>query len=324
MADQWAAQVLQSVLGLVPGETAVIAVDRPLEGAARSLAAAAWELGAGAVEIHWLPSPGSRLAVVSSRVVQAIAGADVVVTLLSRFDLSAEMPVMRAAMAAFRREGRGRWARGAGVDERLLSQALAGDIQVVAQAARSLYQNLQGSIGVRIISEAGTDLALSWRGRPFHVETGMLREPGALGNLPGGEVYVAPLEESAEGRLVVDVSLGDIPLDYPVTLTFRRGRVVYIEGSEAGRILLERLGSGPWAWTVGEFGIGANPFVPLWGVSSVDEKVLGTVHVALGSNRRFGGVNRAASHYDCVINRPRLWLQREDGAVPLALGPGKQ
>lgn len=324
MADRWAAQVLQSVLGLVPGETVVIAVDRPLEGAARSLAAAARELGAGAVETHWLPSPGGRLAVVSSRLVQSIAGAGVVVTLLSQLDLSAEMPVMRAAMAAFRREGRGRWALGAGVDEPLLAEALAGDMQVVAEEARSLYDRLQETVGVRITTEAGTDLRLSWQGRSFHVETGVLREPGALGNLPGGEVYVAPLEESAEGRLVVDLSLGDILLDHPVTLTFRRGRVVRMEGSEAGRTLLERLGSGPWAWTVGEFGIGANPFVPVRGVASVDEKVMGTVHVALGSNRRFGGANRAASHYDCVISRPQLWLQREDGAVPLTLGPSKR
>jgi len=324
MADQWAAQVLQSVLGLLPGETVAIAVDRPLERAGRSLAAAARELGAGAVEAHWLPSPGGRLAVVSSRLVQAIAGADVVVTLLSRFDLGAEMPVMRAAMAAFRKQGRGRWALGAGVDEPLLAEALAGDVRLVAEAARLLYEKLQGSVGVRITTEAGTDLTLSWRDRPFHVETGLLREPGSLGNLPGGEVYVAPLEESAEGRLVVDVSLGDIPLDHPVVLTFRRGRVVHMEGSEAGRILLDRLGSGPWAWTVGEFGIGVNPFVPLRGVASVDEKALGTVHVALGSNWRFGGVNRAASHYDCVISGPRLWLQREDGMVPLTLGSSKR
>lgn len=322
MTLHWAEQVLQGNLGLRTGEVVVVVVDRPLEGAARSLAAAARELGAGGVRLLRLPSPGSRLSVVSSQMVREVAAADVVVVLLSRFDLGEEMHALRAAMAAFRKEGRGRWVLGAGLDEPLLAAMTVGDVQAVAASVRSLAAKLEGSVGVRIVTEAGTDLTLSWAGRSFHLETGLLREPGAVGNLPAGEVYIAPLEESAEGRLVVDLSLGDIDLDRPVVLTFHHGRVVHLEGGQAARTLLERLGSGPWAWTVGEFGIGANPYVPVRGLASIDEKVLGTVHIALGGNRRFGGVNRASSHYDMVINRPQLLLERETGEAPSIFSPG--
>ncbi|HEY8347454.1 MAG TPA: aminopeptidase [Symbiobacteriaceae bacterium] len=319
MADRWAGRVLRESLGLRAGETVLIAVDSPLEGAARVLTDQALELGAARVTVCRLPDPSGPLTVVPRRWLDEMACADVVISLFSRFDLSREMPLIRAAMAVFRRQNRSRWALGAGVDEGLLTEALAGDPGIVATAARSLWARLRSSAGVRITTEAGTDLTLKWSGRRFCVETGLIRLPGMLGNLPGGEVYIAPREESAEGRLVVDLSLGDIPLDRPVVLTFHRGRVVSLEGGEAARELRRRLGSDPWAWTVGEFGVGANPYLPVRGVASTDEKVRGTVHVALGGNLRFGGKNPADSHYDCVISRPRVHLQTDDGIAPLML-----
>ncbi|MGE5674277.1 MAG: hypothetical protein ACM3XM_10370, partial [Mycobacterium leprae] len=127
-----------------------------------------------------------------------------------------------------------------------------------------------------------------------------------------GEVYAAPLEVSAEGRLVVDLAMGDLPLPQPVALTFRQGRVVEattLAGDSAPMApLRERLGTDPWAWTVGELGIGANPFVRTRGATAVVEKALGTVHIALGANRSFGGVNAAATHCDCVIGSPSVTL----------------
>lgn len=319
MADRWAARAMKEILGLRRGERVLIAVDGPLEETARMMADQAVALEAAGAAVRLVPATQGHLTVVPRRLLDEMAWADVVMVLLSRFDLSREMPLWQAAMAVFRQRGRGRWAIGAGVDAEVLAEALAGDPQAVEAQARFLWSRLRSSQGVRITTEAGTDLTLAWQGRPFHVETGLLWRSGMLGNLPGGEVYVAPHEESAEGRLVVDLSLGDIPLDRPVVLTFRRGRVVSLEGGEAAWELRRRLGSDPQAWTVGELGVGANPYVPVRGVASTDEKVLGTAHVALGGNQWFGGANTAESHYDCVIGRPLLHLQTKDGTAVLPL-----
>jgi hypothetical protein len=144
---------------------------------------------------------------------------------------------------------------------------------------------------------------------------------GALGNLPWGEVFVAPLEASAEGRLVVDLTVGNIRPAEPISLTFRQGRVVEVTGGPEAGELRQRLGTDPWSWTVGEFGIGANPRARICGKVTVDEKVWGTVHVALGSNLSFGGCNPAATHYDCVVSAPQLWLDGAQLHLEAANGP---
>lgn len=325
MADAWVEQTLLGALGLRTGESVVLMADERLEAAGRALEAGARAAGADSVSLHLLPHPARRLTVVPTPLVREVARADVVLSLLSQFDLAREMPVLQAAMAAFRQAGRGRWGYGAAVDVPLLEQAMAGDCREVARAATSLAASLKGVKRVRITTALGTDLTLELGDRPVHVETSLLRGPGSLCNLPGGEAYAAPLESSAEGRLVVDLSLGDLPLDQPVAMEFRGGRAVALKGGKAARALRERLGSDRWAWTVGEFGLGANPFVPVRGRATTDEKVLGTAHVALGGNLQFGGANPAVTHYDCVICEPRITLHKERGeASQLIFGLEKE
>jgi leucyl aminopeptidase (aminopeptidase T) len=165
---------------------------------------------------------------------------------------------------------------------------------------------MRSATGVHLKSGLGTDLRLSYAGRPVQVEDGRIRERGAMGNLPAGEVFVAPHEAQADGRLVVDLALGDLWLDAPVALTFERGRVVNVAGGRAAAELRSRLGKDDWAWTIGEFGLGANPHLKPCGKVALDEKVLGTAHTALGGNRSYGGANPAATHYDCVIKEPKV------------------
>lgn len=316
MAANWAENVLSNCLGLQTGERVVVLVDPPLAHAAALLEAEGRTLGAGIVTTHELRLHTGPLTVVSQDLLRRVASADVIVSLLSTLALEREEPAVRAAMAAFREAGHGRWAFGAWIDDETLSTDLMADYSEVARIAGALRSQLAAADLIHITSDRGTDLRLRRGGRPAHADTGILTEPGAFGNLPAGEAYCAPLEESAEGRLVVDLCLGDLQLDAPVTLTFRAGRAVGVEGGAAAAALKLRLGADPRAWTVGEFGIGANPAVRVRGRVTSDEKAWGTVHVALGANVAFGGRNDARTHYDCVLDRPRVWL---DGA-PLAIG----
>lgn len=115
----------------------------------------------------------------------------------------------------------------------------------------------------------------------------MYLNSGESGNLPSGEAYIAPIEGSANGKIVIDGSIAGIgKLDSPVLLTIDNGRIVNAEG-EAAPKLLAILGDTDGRF-LGEFGIGTNDKARITGVVLEDEKVYGTIHVAFGSNNTFG------------------------------------
>ncbi len=308
MGAGWARNVLETCLRLRTGEDVLVLVDEPLHAAGDSLCTAAHEIGAWDATLRVLEVHRRPLAVVSDNLLKQVARADVIVSLLGELDLKQESAPLRAAAAAFRAAGRGRWAFGAFIDADVLDHELVADYREVARVAEGLARKLRGVSQVRLISPAGTDLTFSIRNRPVHVETGILTVPGDFGNLPAGEVFIAPDEASAQGTLVVDLSLGDLTLTKPVTLTFQGGRVVDIAGGAAARELKQRLGSDPWARTIGEFGLGANPWARICRRVTIDEKVVGTAHIGLGANQQFGGANPSYSHYDCVIRGPAVTL----------------
>jgi len=123
-------------------------------------------------------------------------------------------------------------------------------------------------------------------------------------------------QHGAEGVPVVDKSLPGLKLSEPVRLVFEEGKVVSIEG-DPGAGYLERAiqegeqePNGERARTIAELGIGTNPQARLQGNLMTDEKIAGTIHVAIGRNDFLGGKNLAPVHIDCVVSEPRL---RVDG-----------
>jgi aminopeptidase len=142
-----------------------------------------------------------------------------------------------------------------------------------------------------------TDLRLSLEGRSMKVD--------ALGaNLPGGEFFGCPLEDSAEG----EISFGDFPAVYGgreitgIRLRFSAGRVVDASADTNEGFLIETLDTDDGARRLGELGIGCNPGITRYMKNTLfDEKMNGTVHLALGNSYTdLGGVNESAIHWDLV------------------------
>jgi aminopeptidase len=149
---------------------------------------------------------------------------------------------------------------------------------------------------VRIVG-AGTDLRLSLMGRTMRVD--------ALGaNLPGGEFFGCPLEDSAEG----EISFADFPAVYRgrevtgIRLRFEGGVVVDAAADANEAYLVETLDTDPGARRLGELGVGCNPGITRYMKNTLfDEKMDGTVHLALGNGYTdLGGVNESAIHWDLV------------------------
>lgn len=99
---------------------------------------------------------------------------------------------------------------------------------------------------ILLVSDAGTNLRLSKRGRKAHKQTGIVDEPGMWDNFGFGLVACAPLEDSAEGVVVLDAgdSAGQAPFGdrhrinpEPIKLTFRKGKIVEIEGGHTALML---------------------------------------------------------------------------------------
>jgi aminopeptidase len=159
---------------------------------------------------------------------------------------------------------------------------------------------------VRIVGE-GTDLRLGIAGRPMEVDAG---GTGGGVNMPGGEFFCCPVEDSAEG----EIAFGEFPAIYRgrevrgIHLRFEAGRVVEASAEANEKLLLETLDTDEGARRLGELGIGCNPGITRsMGNPYFDEKIDGTVHLALGFGfPQFGGQNESSVHWDIVKDlRPR-------------------
>jgi leucyl aminopeptidase (aminopeptidase T) len=205
---------------------------------------------------------------------------------------------------------------GAFITQDILDHEVSADYQQIAALSSALADRLQGTTSIHITTALGTNLHLSAAGRAWSSDTGLFRGPG-WGNIPAGEVFVAPVEDSADGVLVIDASLPGLALTEPVRVVFERGRVVAIDGG-AGAAYLEQAfksvegqPNSEWARVIGEFGIGTNPKARLQGNLMTDEKVLGTIHIALGRNDMWGGNNAAPLHIDGVVSQPTVHIDGE-------------
>ena len=166
---------------------------------------------------------------------------------------------------------------------------------------------------VRIVGD-GTDLTLGVAGRRLTVD--------ALGaNMPGGEFFMCPLEDSAEGT----IEFGDFPAVYMgremtgIRLRFEGGQVVDAGATANEQFLIETLDSDEGARRLGELGIGCNPGITRYMKNTLfDEKMDGTVHVALGHGfPDLGGTNVSRIHWDIVKNLRRPGTRIELDGQPV-------
>jgi len=192
-----------------------------------------------------------------------------------------------------------------GVTEDMLSRLMNADMRTLRRRGAAIAAALRSGEEARITCQHGSDLRLGLEGRIPIADAGVLNAPGAFGNLPCGEAFVAPT--TAEGTLVVDGSIAGVgKVETPVELTVRDGHLTDATGPE-GAALLEMLTlHGEDGTNVAELGIGTNEEATLTGNILEDEKILGTAHVAFGASAAIGGTVQVPVHLDCVIVEPTV------------------
>jgi aminopeptidase len=178
----------------------------------------------------------------------------------------------------------------------VLYDAVLVDYGAMRSELAQIKERFDGAKEIRIVG-AGTDLRLSLAGRAGAIDAGDA-------NIPAGEVYFSPLEDSAEG--VIEFS--EFPAVYSgrevsgARLRFDAGRVVEASASSNEEFLLSTLDADEGARVIGELGVGGNPGIQRHMKNTLfDEKIAGTIHLALGqSYEETGGTNTSGIHWDIV------------------------
>jgi aminopeptidase len=192
--------------------------------------------------------------------------------------------------------------------------------------AEKLIEKLKQAVKVKIRNPAGTDISLSVDRRPFFTDTKLDWERMKWMNLPTGEVIVAPVESSLEGKFVCDMAIGGIgPIHTPVALVAKSGKVQNVSSANAEvlRRVQDSLETDEMANVVGEFAFGVNSKARFVEEFLESEKMLGTVHIAFGNNSDMPeGKNNSKNHMDFMISKPTVKIITEDGTPINVLANG--
>jgi leucyl aminopeptidase (aminopeptidase T) len=298
-----ARRVVLDYLGVRSGERFVIVVDRrtsPEIG--EELRRAAEGLGAEVrlEVIDPLPRSGAEPPVA---VAEQMRQADVVLCAASTslYHTAAKAAAQRAGArgdfnAPYRADA---WRAG----------AMTADLSSVRRQAEQLAGLWRGTQEVRVTSPAGTDLRASVTGRePVAWRTGIVRLPGEVSALPGGEVSLPPVEGTAEGIVVWERVASDLgALDDPIRIEVKAGRAVRIDGGASADRLREIVATVRDADNIGEIGIGLNRAARIADEITEAKKAYGTVHVALGdSAHEYGGTVECDVHLDGLVVSPTV------------------
>lgn len=208
-------------------------------------------------------------------------------------------------------------------DPEMFFSSMRVDWQLLAKRTKSLAERINRAVEIRVETGNGTRMRFGKKGRVAAGDDGLLTTPGSFGNLPAGEVYLAPLEGTSEGVMVLDLAPMR-KLEAPLELIVRDGRVTEIRGEEPFRAVLEEIfARSPLNRNIAELGIGTNDRASRPDNILEAEKIMGTIHIALGDNSSFGGTVSTPFHEDYVFYGPTVTALLEDGTSDLLLEEGK-
>jgi len=288
------------------GENVVVVIDEPQRRIGQAFWETARELGTDAILCEMLSRETN-----GEEPPKAVAG------LLAACDVFIIPTSKSLSHTDARRKACANGARGAtlpGITEEAMKRSLKADYKGIEARTKRISPIVSAAKEARVTTALGTDITMSLEGRSCHEDHGIVRSAGEFTNLPAGEAYLAPLEGTARGRIVVDGSAAGVGLvKHPITLEVADGFATAITGGAEAEKLNQVIAKfGKEARNIAELGIGTNDKAILTGLVLEDEKVMGTVHIAIGDNASMGGKVSVPSHLDLVIKMPTLFLDGKE------------
>ena len=283
--------VVRRCLAVKEGEDVVVVVDRATRAIGDALRDESAAAGADAM-----------LIVMDERATDGTEPPEPVAAALAACDVFIAPTSRSLSHTSARKRATDQGARGAtmpGVTEDMLARVMAVDFDAMAARSKAVAALLDSGTRARVTCPRGTDLELALDGRPGISDDGELGAPGAFGNLPCGEGFIAPAY--GEGTVVASsVAPLGISVD-PARLTVAEGRIVAADGGLGPAFIELLLAHGELGTNLAELGVGTNDRARLTGNVLEDEKILGTVHVAFGASAGIGGTVSVPIHLDVVV-----------------------
>ncbi|MEA2250669.1 MAG: hypothetical protein QOI62_1495 [Solirubrobacteraceae bacterium] len=306
--DRAVRTVVRRCLAIREGEDVVVVSDEPLQELGESLRREAQAAGADAV-----------LAVMSPREGHGVEPPAPIAAALSACDAFIAPATRSLSHTQARKRASDSGARGATmptVTPDILARLMDVDFDRLGARCRAVADLLDRGEEAHVTCPRGTDLRLDLRGRRGLADDGDLTAPGAFGNLPCGEGFIAPAD--GEGTVAAR-SLAAIGLvgGHPAKLTIEGGRLTRAAGPEGERLWELLTAHGELGTNLAELGVGTNDRARLTGNVLEDEKILGTVHVAFGASAAIGGTVAVPVHLDVVVTDAGLTV---DGTTVLDAG----
>ncbi|MCJ7507125.1 MAG: aminopeptidase [candidate division Zixibacteria bacterium] len=299
-----AAQVaVNNCLAIKKGESVLVITDQPLRKIGYAFWQAAKQVKAEAILLEILPRESN-----GSEPPPAVA------KLMKDFDVLIIPTSKSMSHTKARREACEAGARCVtlpGILEDTMKRTLNADYREIAKRSEKVAKAVNKGKIARVTTPAGTDITMKIAGRECHADMGLVHKPGDFSNLPAGEAYIAPVEGTANGIIVIDgAMIGKVKK--PIRIVVKNGFATNISGGESANQLekvIEPFGQS--ARNIAELGIGTNHKAKIVGNVLEDEKVLGTVHMALGDNKSMGGKVSVPSHMDGIMLKPTLWIDNK-------------
>ncbi|MEW5806240.1 MAG: aminopeptidase [Acidobacteriota bacterium] len=306
-----AARIAIKCLAPKKGESLIVITDEPLRLIGQAIFKAATELGVEPVMVEITPrerngdEPPPKVA-----------------EMWKRFDLFLAPTSKSLTHTKARREACEAGARGGtlpGIKMNTMLRALNADFTTIAKRSQKVAKVLSAGKMARVFTPTGTDITMSIKGRMAKADTGQFFKKGDYGNLPAGEAFLAPVEGTANGCIVIDGAMAGIGLvKEPIVIKVKKGFATKIDGGrEASQLKKMMKPLGENAYNVAELGVGTNDKAKLIGSILEDEKVMGTVHIAFGNNMSMGGKVNVPLHVDGILLKPTLEI---DGKLVMKNG----
>ncbi|MGQ9617812.1 MAG: aminopeptidase [Candidatus Aminicenantia bacterium] len=185
-----------------------------------------------------------------------------------------------------------------GITKEMMERLVNIDYFELDKLGKRLIEIFKDSEEIFVENKLGTKISLSVKGRKWENDNGDISVKGKHGNLPAGEIYTAPIEESFNGKLVI--SLIDDKMGLCV-MEFKNGKLYKWSGKGISEVV-KTIGNDPTGYIVGEFGIGTNKFAKICPNMLEAEKAWGTCHVAIGDSYGLG-INKSKFHYDSLVDK---------------------
>lgn len=202
--------------------------------------------------------------------------------------------------------------------EKRFWDAATADPFIIYDTCHQVHDFLQNKDNVHITCKNGSDLSFSIKSRRINMDDGVISDKDVeigdiTSNFPYGEVYCAPIEETVQGQVVYPVVFSKGQRIENLRLFFENGLLVNSEASMNHNLFLDAMDMSTGDKNrIGELGIGTNPNVTSpCGYLLLDEKIYGSIHLALGENRNYGGKNVSSLHWDMVVLNPTVHFDNQ-------------